>query len=543
MRARFFTLHFSFLIVYCLLSTAYCFSQPKLVIGIVVDQMRYDYIHKYWNKFGTDGFKKLVNEGFSCNNTNYNYVPTFTGPGHSAIYTGTTPSVNGIVGNEWYDRETRKPIYCVDDKTVITLGSGTDAGKMSPQNLLSPTIGEVLRVSSNNKSKVIGIALKDRGAILPAGHNATAAYWYDASNGSWITGTYYMKELPAWVSDYNKTGSAKKYLARQWNTLLPIEQYTESDADDNVCEQSYKGKEKPTFSYYLDSLMKNNGGLGLLRSTPFGNSFTKDFAVETVKKENLGKGDAADMLCVSFSSTDYIGHQFGPQSIEVEDCYLRLDRDIADLLKFLDQWVGKNNVLLFLTADHGAGESVPCLQKKNIPAGVLDEKTVSDSLKKFYWRTYRDSLLMKVLDFQVYLYKGKILGKKLSIKKVQDTTAHYLMKLTGISDAITSGAIQEQDYKESIQAKVKRGFYPQRSGDVIFVLKPNWLEDYHKGTTHGSPYEYDTHVPLLWWGYHVDKGSSDESITITQIAPTISMMLKIPPPADCRTSVIQSMLK
>src|ERR1035437_9641055 len=476
LRIRFFFFPFA----YCLLFTAICFSQPKLVVGIVVDQMRYDYIDRYWNKFGNDGFKRLVNEGYNCKNTNYNYVPTFTGPGHASIYTGTTPSVHGIVSNQWVDKETKKNIYCAYDSSVSSVGGNGSAGQMSPRNLISSTVGEELKKYSNSKSKVIGIALKDRGAILPAGHNATAAYWYDGTNGNWITSTYYMKELPQWVSDFNKKESAKKYLSQVWATSLPIEQYTESDADDNVCEEPFKGKDKPTFPYDLPALMKDNGELGLIRSTPFGNSFAKDFAMETIKNENLGKGNAADFLCLSFSSTDYIGHQFGPQSVEVEDCYIRLDKDIAELLKFLDEWVGKNNVLIFLTADHGAGESVPCLWKRNIHAGVIDEKTVSDSLKKFFLRTYSDtSLLMAISDFDVYLDRIKITERKLNLEEVQSKSVQYLLKMDGIADAIISADIEKKKFQDSIRPKVKAGFYPDRCGDMIFVLKSGWLEGYH----------------------------------------------------------------
>ncbi|MBI4947328.1 MAG: alkaline phosphatase family protein [Bacteroidetes bacterium] len=526
-------------LVCCLLFTVYCFAQPKLVVGIVVDQMRYDYIRKYWKKFGNDGFKRLVNEGYSCTNTNYNYVPTFTGPGHASIYTGATPVVNGIVSNHWIENGTKEVTYCVDDKSVSAVGGNNSAGQMSPKNLLSSTIGEGLKKFSLNKSKVIGIALKDRGAILPAGHNANAAYWYEGSNGNWISSTYYMKELPQWVSDFNKKESAKKYLSQTWTTFLPIEQYTESDADDNNCEEPFKGKAKPTFPYNLSALMKENGELGLLRSTPFGNSFTNDFAIETIRRERLGKGNATDLLCVSFSSTDYIGHQFGPQSVEVEDCYIRLDKDIAALLKFLDEWVGKNNALVFLTSDHGAGESFPCMQKKNIPSGVMDEKTISDSLKRFFLRVYGDtSLLAAVLDYDVYLNNNKIEEKKINPDEVRNKTANYLLSMNGIADAITSADIQKNNFGDSIRSKVKEGFNPPRCGDVIFVLKPHWLEGYRKGTSHGSPYIYDTHVPLLWWGGNIPHGSSNEAITITQIAPTVSALLKMPNPNGCTSKPI-----
>lgn len=529
--------------VYCLLFTVYCSAQPKLVVGIVVDQMRYDYIEKYKNKFGNDGFKRLLNEGFFCKNTNYNYVPTFTGPGHASIYTGTTPATHGIVANQWVKKDSKKNIYCVEDKSVATIGSTSNAGEMSPKNLISSTMGEELKKKSP-KSKVIGIALKDRGAILPAGHNATAAYWYDGSNGNWITSTYYMKQLPQWVNDFNKKELAKKYLQYSWSPVLSLQEYTESDADDSDCEQPFKGKEKTIFPYILSELMKDNGGFGLIRVTPFGNSLTKDFAIETIKNENLGKGNAMDFLCVSFSSTDYIGHQFGPQSVELEDCYIRLDRDLAEFLKFLEIQVGKDNVLVFLTADHGASESVPYLQKKNILSGVIDEKTVADSLKKFFARTYSDtSLLTAVSDYDVYLNEKKIDEKKINIEEVKNKTANYLLQTNGIADAVTSTMILLEHSEDSIRKKIVAGFNAERCGDVVFVLKEHWLENYHKGTSHGSPYEYDTHVPLLWWGWKIPKGESTEKITITQIAPTVSGFLKIPKPNGCTSQPIQPLIK
>lgn len=517
-----------------------CHSQPRLVVGIVVDQMRYDYIDKYWNKFSPDGFRRLVQEGYNCKNTNYNYVPTFTGPGHASIYTGATPSVHGIVSNEWIDKTTGKRVYCAYDDSTTSVGGTAKAGKMSPKPLLTTTIGEELK-KVDPQSKVIGIALKDRGAVLPAGHHANAAYWFDASNGNWITSSYYMKELPAWVNDFNKRELAKKYLSQSWTTLFPIEQYTESDADDNDCEEPLKGTFRPVFPYDLPFLMKQNGGVGLIRSTPFGNSFTKDFALETIRQEKLGKDAVPDLLCVSFSSTDYIGHQFGPQSVEVEDCYLRLDKDLGELLRFLDEWVGKDNVLVFLTSDHGANEAVPCLRKKNIPAGILHEKQASDLLKKFISDTYKDTIRLIVNDFDVYLDRKKIESKGLNWTDVKNKTALYLRGINGIVDAVTSDEVQAGIFSspgDSIRFKVKAGFYPGRSGDVIFVLKPGWLEGYERGTSHGSPYWYDTHVPLLWWGHSVKPGSSEETLTITQIAPTVSQILKVPVPNGCSSNSI-----
>ena len=531
------------LLTCCLLLTGFCFSQPKLVVGIVVDQMRYDYLEKYKKKFGPDGFKRLMRDGYSCENVNYNYVPTFTGPGHASIYTGTTPSVHGIVSNEWIDVAGRRRVYCTGDKNVNSVGSENAEGQMSPKNLFSSTITDELQTAKNQKSKIIGISLKDRGAILPAGKNPTGVYWYDGKTGNWITSTYYMKELPKWVSDFNKKELPKKYLSQPWTTLLPIEKYTESDADDNECEELFKGKDKPTFPYDLPSLMKENGDFWLIKNTPFGNTITKDMAIEAIKNESMGKDTITDFLALSFSSTDYIGHKFGPQSVEVEDCYLRLDKDIAELLKFLDESVGKQNYLLFLTSDHGASDAVLCSQKKNVPAGVLTEKAVSDSLKKFFLKTYKDTLLLAVTDFDVYLSRERIEKKKLNIEEVQKAAAKYLRTINGIADAVSATEIKEKNFQDSIRTKIKSGYNNQRSGDIIYVLKPNWLLGFQKGTSHGSPYWYDTHVPLIFFGWKIKKGSTDEPINITDIAPTICSMLNIPNPSGCNGIPIKSLTK
>jgi predicted AlkP superfamily pyrophosphatase or phosphodiesterase len=526
-----------------LTSLSFSYAQPKLVVGIVVDQMRYDYIQKYWAKFDTKGFKRLMKEGLACNNTNYNYVPTFTAPGHASIFTGVTPSVHGIVSNQWYDTKSRKKIYCVGDKSARAVGGDSASGAMSPRNLITSTVGEELRKKNSDLSKVIGIALKDRGAILPAGHHANAAYWYDGSTGNWITSTYYMTALPKWVSDFNKLGLSKKYLSQSWTTLLPIEKYIESAADNNEYESLFEGKITPTFPYDLPSLMKDNDGLGLIRSTPFGNSLTKDFALETIQKENMGKGDATDFLTISFSSPDYIGHQFGPQSVEVEDCYLRLDKDIEDLLKFLDKWIGKENVLVFLTSDHGASDAAPYLLHKKLPGGVMDAKIISDSLTNFFVQQYGDSLLMRVSDFDAYFDRKKIELKKLPLAEIQKKAATHLLKINGIQDAISSTEIEQTNFQDSIRSKVKAGFNSDRCGDLIFVLKPGWLIGFRKGTTHGTPYSYDTHVPLIGWGYSVTHGISNEELSITQIAPTLSAILKTPLPNGCNSKPISSLIK
>lgn len=501
--------------------------KPKLVVGIVIDQMRYDYIYRYWDKFGNDGFKRLVNEGFFCRNTNFNYVPTYTGPGHASIYTGTTPAVHGIIANDWYDKISGKNLYCAGDKNSIGVGTTSNEGKRSPVNMLTTSITDELRISTNMKSKVIGIALKDRSAILPAGHTANAAYWYDGSSGSFISSTYYMKDLPVWVQDFNKKELAKKYLSQPWNTLLPIEMYTESLPDDNNYEFIAKGESRPVFPHNLPELMAANGGFGLIRNTPFGNSITKDFAIECIKNENLGKSTATDFLALSFSSPDYIGHSYGPNSVEQEDDYLRLDKDLAEFLKFLDTQIGKNNVLVFLTADHAAPEVPSYLLDLKIPAGYVKEWKIVKELKEYLLMTYGDTMVLSFTNQQIYLNHKVISDKKLQVAQVQENAAAFIQNMEGVSEVITATTLNNTSFTEGSKYLMQKGFNARRSGDILLNYLPAWVEFSKTGTTHGSPYSYDTHVPLIFYGWNIKQGSTSEQIYSTDIAATLAMMLNI----------------
>lgn len=518
-------------------------TKPKLVVGIVVDQMRYDYIYRYWNKFGEEGFKRLVNEGFFCRNTNYNYVPTYTGPGHTSIYTGTTPAVHGIIANDWYDSKTGKFMYCAEDDAVNGVGTTSPEGKRSPVNNLTTTITDELRISSNMKSKVIGIALKDRSAIMPAGHTANAAYWYDGGIGSFISSTYYMKDLPAWVQEFNKKELAKKYLSSPWNTLLPIDQYTESIADDNKFETVMKGESKPVFPHDLPSLQAANGGQNLIRFTPFGNSLTKDFAIETIKSENMGKSDATDFLAISFSSPDYVGHTWGPNSVEQEDDYLRLDKDLAELLKFIDAQVGKENALVFLTADHAAPEVPAYLMDLKVPAGYVNEGKMNAELKNYLKQTYGDTLVLSMSNQQVFLNHKVIEDKKLVLQQVQEDVAAFLQNMDGVAEVITASTMNNTSFTEGSRYLMQKGYNAKRSGDVLMNYMPAWVDYQRTGTTHGSPYSYDTHVPLLFYGWNIKQGSSAEQVYITDVAATLAMMLNIQFPNGCTGKPISFLVK
>ena len=500
-------------------------KQPKLVVGIVVDQMRQDYIYRYWNKFGNGGFKKLINEGYFYKNTHYNYVPTYTGPGHASIYTGTSPATHGIIANDWYVREAGKETYCTEDPSVKSVGTDSKAGLMSPKNLLVTTIGDELKLNTNQKSKVFAISLKDRSSILPAGHSANGAFWFDGSNGKFISSTHYMTQLPTWLNDFNNLQLAKQYLSKGWNTLYPIEGYTESLADKNNYEAAPNKKNTPVFPYeYKTQIEASN--YDIVRATPFGNTITKDLALACLKAEQLGKGKQTDMLCVSFSSTDYVGHSYGPRSVEVEDVYLRLDKDLEDLINTLNTTVGKDNYVLFLTADHGACDVPAHLMDMKIPGGYIDEKQLVKEIKTFCQKQYGDSLVSAISNQQLFLLDAKLVSMKLDKALVEQSLVNYLLSVKGVAEAYTSDVLRNNDFAEgTFKHLIQKGYNHVRSGNVAFSYNPAWMEYHSTGTTHGASYSYDTHVPLLFYGLGISKGSTVRKVNIVDIAPTVSMIL------------------
>jgi len=517
---------------------------PKLVVGIVIDQMRYDYLYRYWGKYGKGGFKRLLKEGYLCANTNINYVPTYTGPGHAAIYTGTTPSINGIVANNWYDRSHSKSLYCVTDTTVEPVGSGNKKeGRMSPRNLLTSTITDQLRLSDNMQSKTIGISLKDRGSILPAGHSANAAYWYDGIAGKWITSNYYMDSLPAWVNAFNDQKQPGKFLNQKWETINPINTYTESTPDNTEFEEPFKGETLPVFPYNLWKISGNS--YELLRETPFGNTYTKNFAEEAIKSEKMGKGDFTDFLAVSFSSTDYVGHRFGPNSVEIEDTYIRLDKDLEEFLDFLDNNIGKENVLVFLTADHGVINVPAYLKSKGInePAGLFNTSYITDSLANTLNTLYGTGIIRDYENQQIYLDNDSLKAKKISKNEVAQKICELVRYYPGVASCIPAFDLETNSYGYGQNHLVQQGYMPSRSGDIAIILQPAWIEGKARGTTHGSGYSYDTHIPLIFYGWKIKPGVTNAEVSITDIAPTLAALLQIQAPSGCTGKAIVELLR
>lgn len=501
-------------------------ERPKLVVGIVVDQMRYDYLTRFENKFGNGGFKRLMNEGFNCKNNHYNYIPTYTGPGHASVYTGTTPKYHGIISNNWYDKYEKKSVYCAGDDSMMSVGTTRPAGKMSPSRMLSTTFSDENRMFTQMRGKTIGISIKDRGAILPAGHTANAAYWFNGSDeGNFISSSYYMTELPKWVNNFNSSNIVESYL-KPWETLFDINTYTESGDDLNEFEGGFVGKETATFPYDLQALGSQNGLYDILRVTPYGNNIVTDFALAAIEAEQLGNDEHTDILAISYSSTDYIGHNFGVNSKEVHDTYLRLDRDIERLLKALDQQVGKGNYTVFLTSDHGAVHVPSYLQSIKVPSGYLDNRMRRQNLNLFLVTTFGSAdIVENYSNNQIFLNKDKIAELELDINEVQDALVKEIINYPSVYKVFKANTFNENAFTEGVESLLQKGFNQKRSGDIVVVNDPSNISYGRTGSTHGSGFNYDTHVPLLFFGKGIKQGSTVEKTFITDIAPTMSALL------------------
>ncbi|MGB5942056.1 MAG: alkaline phosphatase PafA [Leeuwenhoekiella sp.] len=539
--------------IYLLITLISCFGfaqkksvrpvKPKLVVGIVVDQMRYDYLTRFEGQFGDGGFKRLMYEGFNCKNNHFNYVPTYTGPGHASIFTGTTPAVHGIISNNWYNKFEKKGVYCAEDSTVTSVGTSSDAGQMSPHHMKTTTITDQNRLHTQMRGKTIGLSLKDRGSILPAGHTANAAYWFHGRDeGRWITSSFYMDVLPQWVQDFNASAKAKSYL-KLWDTFGDIDSYVESGSDENKFEGGFRGKEKGTFPYDLKKLSKENGGYEIIKATPYGNSLTTDFAIEALKAEALGKDQDTDFLTVSYSSTDYVGHNFGVNSKEVEDTYIRLDADLARLLKALDKEVGKGNYTVFLTADHGAVDVPAYLASQKIPAGYFDNGALRDSVDNLLKRKYGSKKLVESLsNYQVFFDYEALAAAEIDPSILEAELAREILKFDHVDKVYTRDQLQNAGYTTGIMELIQNGFHQKRSGDVFIVLDPNYISYGKTGSTHGSGFSYDTHAPLLFYGAGINKGSTFERTVIPDIAPTIAALLGIEFPNGLTGKVLGEVL-
>lgn len=502
-------------------------AQPKLVVGIVVDQMRWDYLYRFRDRFGEGGFKRMLKEGFTCENTMIPYAQTVTAAGHACVYTGSVPAINGIMGNQWYDRSRGRYVYCVEDDRVKPVGGNGKSDPMSPRNLFTNTIGDELRLSTNFRSKVVGVAIKDRGAILPAGHSGKA-FWYESKTGSFITSTYYQPELPGWVQGFNERKVPDSLYAKDWTTLYPIETYLQSDKDNVPYEGKFQHEETPSFPHKLTGMIGTN--YGTISSTPQGNTMTLEFSRAAIKGEGLGKDEITDLLAISLSSTDYVGHQFGPNSIEIEDTYLRLDADLAKFFAYLDTEVGKGKWLLFLTADHAAAHASGFLKDHSLPIGSLS--TNAAALNKLIEAKYGiPNVVMANANYHFYFNFEKIDSAQKNADEIINYAIAELEKDTAVMMAMDARQLASVNLPAEIKNRYANGYNKKLAGDVILLLKPAYFwGNYKTGTTHGAWNPYDSHIPMLFMGWGVKHGHTNRPTFMTDIAPTITALLKIQMP-------------
>lgn len=514
--------------------------RPKLVVGIVIDQMRPDYFYRYYDRYAKGGFKELLKEGNVCENTFINYLPSYTAPGHTCVYTGSVPSLHGISSNDWIDRLTGKYVYCAQDDSAKNVGGTVKAGKMSPKNLWATTITDELRLATNFHSKVIAISVKDRGAIMPGGHTANASYWMDDSNAVFMTSDFYMKQLPDWVQNFNDKKIARAYLQKDWNTLYPINTYTQSTVDNNVYEGKFTGETNTAFPHKLAHLPSND-----IKRTPYGNDIVFDFAKEAIANEKLGQGSETDFLAISFSSTDYVGHTFGPNSIEVEDTYLRLDRNIEMLIDYLDSEIGEGDYTLFLTADHGVAHNPQFSLDNKIPAGFFFSSTAKTELNNTLNQKFEKNNIIKDMSENfIWLNDSVVNAYGLDRQQIIDVIIDLIKYKKEIHYAVDMHKVQQSNLPAKIKEMAINGYVEKRSGDILYLLNPAWLDAYSKtGTTHGTWNPYDTHIPLVWYGWGIKQGETHREVYMTDIAATLATLLHIQMPNACVGKTIEEVIK
>jgi hypothetical protein len=512
-------------------------DKPKLVIGIVVEQLRFDQLEKLKDRLGENGIRRMLNEGTYYKNAGYDYMLTQSAPGHATIATGTEPSFHGITSDSWYLLLKNELVFSTQDKNVSPVGGSYEAGMNSPVNLLSSTFSDELGLASNGRAKIFSVGLRESSVILSGGHSAKGVYWYDNTTGTWMSSTWYLDSLPGWVNDFNALKLSESYLNNLWTPLRDAATYSDCLPDSNSYEAGFNGK--CYFPYDLKKMstagiLNTKRDYSLLRETPFGNSYTADFAERLITEEGLGKDDVTDFLSISFSATDYIGHRFGPSSVEAADAILRLDEDIAKLLKFLNDSIGKRNVLIYFTAAHGVSEIPSILIKNHIAAGYFKQTLALQLLKSYLNAVYGQGDWVKgYYEKQIFLNRVLIEDAKIPLEDIQKKVARFMVQFTGVASAYPCSAFETGDFESGHLKRIENNFMPQRSGDVIITLNPGWVEKNDYVTDNNSPYEYDSHVPLIWYGWAVNRATVNRKVNITDIAATLSSICRVPFPNAC----------
>jgi hypothetical protein len=520
-------------------------QKPKLIVGITVSGMQYDYLSVYWDKFSDGGFRKMATNGANCKNARYNYLITDPSAGYASIATGTRPSEHGIVSDYWYRRITNEVVNSIEDQEQTTIGGSYGSGAYSPRALHSRTLSDEMRVKSRFKSRSIGIAMDPQAAILMAGHTATGAYWLDPTRASWITSSFYMDSLPVWVKEFNNKNYRDLYLDRSWETLHPIADYEESMLDNNPYETGINGQ--ITFPYDLARISSNGKGgrdYSVLMTTPWGNTYTKDMAIAAIVNEELGQHGVTDMIHIGFNATKYLARHFSTWSVETQDTYLRLDQDIAHLLEFLDNQLGMENVLVYLTAENALAVDPNYLAESRIPSGFFNYRTSVSLLKSYLNAVYgRGDWVTFYYAQQIYLNQQLIEDSNLSLEEVQDRVARFMVQMDGVSNALQSYVLQQNYFTDGVLNRIQNSYYQKRSGDVILYLRPGWVEHSNLGGGEFEEFRYTSHVPLIFYGWKINRVTVPHQVSPTDIAPSIASFLEISMPDNATGVVIPELVK
>ena len=542
-------------------------KRPKLVLLIAVDQFRYDYLERFGDLFGTNGFRRLLNGGASWTQSNYDHMPTYTAPGHGTMMTGAYPAESGIIGNEWLDRASGKRVTSVSDESVKLLGGLPNDPASSPRRLMASTVGDELRLATNDRAKVIGISVKDRSAILPAGRHANAAYWFSWTSGTMVSSTYYFPQLPAWVTNFNDAKPADKYFGMKWERVLPESEYLKRAGADNPSWENVQGSgDTNLFPHTITGGAKSpdRNFYTALDYSPFINELLVSFAEQAIVNEQLGQDDDTDVLTVSFSANDYVGHRFGPYSQEVMDVTLRTDRNIATLLDFIDARVGLANTLIALTADHGVSPIPEHAAALGLGGGRIPFASVMGKIQAAISARYNPQgktpdpsadYLLRVteagttrewfINNNIYFNYDALRRDGVNIEEFSQVVVAAALSVPGIARCFSRlqllrGATSITD---PIERRALHGFYPARSGDVVMVAEPYKYIAETITATHGSPYSYDTHVPTVIMGAGVNPGRYLEPASPADIAPTLSTLLRITAPTNSTGRVLIEALR
>ncbi|MEQ1860151.1 MAG: alkaline phosphatase family protein [Chthoniobacteraceae bacterium] len=504
-------------------------APPKLVVAIIVDQLRYDYLDRFHDQFVEGGFRLLMEQGAFMTSAQYNYSPTITGPGHATFLSGAPPAMHGIIGNEWFDKQARKSASCVSDPDVQGVGASGEECNRSPRRFIGSNFADEMRLRF--RSKVVGVSIKDRAAILPAGKKPAGAYWFDSPSGNFITSTYYMTELPAWVREFNGRKRPAAFVGQTWKRLLDPSAY---HWPDEAPGEGVMPREKtPTFDHVVHP--SPTEGFETIVATPFGNQLLAEFALAAFEGEALGTGPQPDLLTISFSSTDVAGHRFGPYSQEIQDVMLRLDRELATFFAALDKKIGMKNVTVVLSADHGVAPAPEFASAQGLDGQRIDlAPLMADLQAKLVERFGAGNFLLlpRLADSQLYFDHDALRARQIEVEAVAVFIREWALSSGKFQAAYTRWQLLDGRTPGVIGQRVFNGYHPERSGDMVLILKPYALPGTQKsGTTHGSPYAYDTQVPVIFYGAAFKPGRFADEFYITDIAPTLCAALRVSVPS------------